>query len=35
MAGKDFGAEARTLERLGLGDMDGQEIRRIIEAGFY
>jgi opine dehydrogenase len=34
MTGKDFAAEARTLERLGLGGMDATNIRRIVEQGF-
>jgi hypothetical protein len=34
MTGKDFTAEARTLERLGLGGMDGPQIRRVVEQGF-
>jgi hypothetical protein len=29
MTGKDFAAEARTLERLGLSGMDGPQIRRV------
>jgi hypothetical protein len=34
MTGKDFAAEARTPERLGLSGMDGREIRRVVEQGF-
>jgi len=34
MTGKDFAAEARTLERLGLSGMDGPQIRRVVEQGF-
>jgi uncharacterized Fe-S center protein len=34
MTGKDFVAEARTLERLGLSGMDGPQIRRVVEQGF-
>ena len=34
MIGKDFVAEGRTLERLGLNDMDGPRIRGIVEEGF-
>jgi hypothetical protein len=34
MTGKDFTAEARTLDRLGLVGMDTPEIRRVVEAGF-
>jgi opine dehydrogenase len=34
MTGKDFAAEGRTLERLGLSGMDGPQIRRVIEDGF-
>ena len=34
MTGKDFTAEARTLERLGLGGMDGPQVRRVVEQGF-
>jgi hypothetical protein len=34
MTGKDFAAEARTLERLGLGGMDGPQIRHIVEERF-
>ena len=34
MTGKDFAAEARTLEGLGLGGMDGHQIRHVIEKGF-
>jgi opine dehydrogenase len=34
MTGKDFAAEARTLERLGLSGIDGQQIRRVMDEGF-
>jgi len=34
MTGKDFAADARTLERLGLSGMDGPQIRRVVEQGF-
>jgi hypothetical protein len=34
MTEKDFAAEARTLERLGLNGMDGPQIRRVVEQGF-
>jgi opine dehydrogenase len=34
MTGKDFAAEGRTLERLGLSGMDGREIRRVLDQGF-
>jgi hypothetical protein len=34
MTGKDFAAEARTLERLGLGGMGGPQIRRVMNEGF-
>ena len=34
MAGKDFAAEARTLERLGLSGMDGPQIRSVVDEGF-
>ena len=34
MTGKDFAAEARTLERLGLSGMDGPRIRRVMDEGF-
>ena len=34
MTGKDFVAEARTLERLGLGGMDAPQIRRVMDEGF-
>jgi len=34
MTGKDFAAEARTLERLGLSGMHGAQVRRIVEEGF-
>ena len=32
--GKDFAAEARTLERLGLSGMDAPQIRRVVDKGF-
>ena len=34
MTGNDFAAEGRTLERLGLGGMNGPQIRRVAEEGF-
>jgi opine dehydrogenase len=34
MTGKDFAAEARTLERLGLSGMDAPQIRRVVDKGF-
>jgi opine dehydrogenase len=34
MTGKDFAAEGRTLERLGLSGMDGPQIRRVVDEGF-
>ncbi|HMF28024.1 MAG TPA: NAD/NADP octopine/nopaline dehydrogenase family protein [Candidatus Cybelea sp.] len=34
MTGRDFAAEARTLDRMGLGGMDGAAIRRVAESGF-
>jgi opine dehydrogenase len=34
MTGKDFAAEGRTLDRLGLAGMDAQQIRRVVEQGF-
>ena len=34
MTGKDFAADARTLERLGLTGMDGPQIRRVMDEGF-
>ncbi|MBV9374850.1 MAG: NAD/NADP octopine/nopaline dehydrogenase family protein [Alphaproteobacteria bacterium] len=34
MTGKDFAAEGRTLERLGLSGMDAERIRRTMEEGF-
>ena len=34
MTGKDFAAEGRTLERLGLSGMDAPAICRIVEEGF-
>ena len=33
MAGKDFSAEARTLERMGLAGMDASQIRRFVDNG--
>ena len=33
MTGKDFAAEARTLERLGLSGMDAPQIRRVVMKG--
>jgi hypothetical protein len=34
MTGKGFAAEARTLGRLGLGNMHGLQIRCVVDAGF-
>jgi opine dehydrogenase len=34
LAGRDFAAEARTLDRMGLAAMDGEQIRRTVEEGF-
>jgi opine dehydrogenase len=34
LTGKNFAADARTLERLGLSGMDGPQIRRVVEQGF-
>jgi opine dehydrogenase len=34
MTGKDFAAEGRTLERLGLADMGSAQILRVMEEGF-
>jgi opine dehydrogenase len=34
MTGKDFAAEARTIDRLGLGGMGASQIRRVVEQGF-
>src|ERR1700739_1322565 len=34
MTGKEFAAEARTLERLGLSGMDAPQIRRVMDEGF-
>ena len=34
MIGKDFAAEARTLDRLGLAGMDLPQIRRVVDEGF-
>jgi opine dehydrogenase len=34
MTGKDFAADARTLERLGLSGIDGPQIRRVMDQGF-
>jgi opine dehydrogenase len=33
MAGKDFSAEGRTLERMGLAGMDASQLRRFVEMG--
>jgi opine dehydrogenase len=33
MTGKDFAADARTLERMGLAGMDTAEIKRVLETG--
>ena len=34
MTGRDFEADGRRLERMGLSGMDGRQIRRIVEEGF-
>jgi opine dehydrogenase len=34
LAGRDFAAEARTLDRMGLAGMDGRDIRRVVATGF-
>jgi opine dehydrogenase len=34
MTGKDFAAEGRTLERLGLSGMDAPQIRTVVDEGF-
>jgi hypothetical protein len=34
MTGKDFAAEARTLERMGLAGMNASQITRVLESGF-
>ena len=34
LTGKDFAAEARTLERMGLAGMDAARIRHVMEEGF-
>jgi opine dehydrogenase len=34
LAGKDFAAEARTLERMGLASMNAAQIRQVVDAGF-
>jgi hypothetical protein len=34
MTGKDFVAEGRTLEWLGLSGMDLPQIRRVVDEGF-
>ncbi len=34
MTGKDFLAEGRSLERLGLAGMDATQIRRTVDEGF-
>jgi hypothetical protein len=34
MAGNDFAAEGRTLDRMGLAGMDAGQIRRTLEHGF-
>ena len=34
MTGKDFAADARTLESLGLSGMDEPQIRRFVDEGF-
>ena len=33
MTGKNFAAERRTLDRLGVTGMDGPQIRRVAEEG--
>jgi opine dehydrogenase len=35
MTGKDFATEARTLERLGLSNLNAPQIRRVVEQGFH
>jgi opine dehydrogenase len=34
MTGRNFAADARTLEGLGLSGIDGQQIRRVMDEGF-
>ena len=34
LAGNDFAADARTLDRMGLAGMDAGQIKRVLEAGF-
>jgi len=34
MAGTDFAADARTLDRMGLAGMDAARIRRTVAEGF-
>jgi opine dehydrogenase len=34
MTGKDFAADARTLERMGLAGMSASQIKRVLETGF-
>jgi opine dehydrogenase len=34
MTGKDFAADGRTIERLGLSGMDAPQIRRVLDEGF-
>jgi hypothetical protein len=34
MTGKDFAADARTLDRMGLSGMDAPQIRHVVENGF-
>jgi len=34
MTGKDFAAEGRTLNRLGLTGIEGPQIRGVVEKGF-
>jgi hypothetical protein len=34
LAGSDFAATARTLDRMGLAGMDADQIRRTLEDGF-
>ena len=33
MTGKDFAAEARTLDRMGLAGMNAPQIRRFVDTG--
>jgi len=34
LAGSDFAADARTLDRMGLGGMDAGQVRRTLTEGF-